>query len=196
MEIKKILIVGDSFSSLQLAGKNGWPQLLSERFLVTNLSQPGIGEYKILQKLKTQNFCDFDLILISHTSENRLHCETNPLYSQSHLYHSSDIIFADAESKQDSLDIAKSIVDYYKKIFDPEYYQFIHYYCCQEIDKITSDMPVIHMTNFEWSHLYPFKNLINFYKTWLENPGTEVHYSDKGNRIVFDTLIERINKLL
>jgi len=196
VEIKKILLVGDSFSSLQLAGKNGWAKLLAERFEVTNLSQPGIGEYKILQKLKTQNLSDFDLILISHTSENRLHCQSNPLYPSTHLYHSSDIIFADAESKKPQLNIANSIVDYFKIIFDPEYYQFIHFCCCQEIDKLTSASPVIHMTNFQWNHLYAFKNLLNFYETWRRHPGNENHYSNEGNLIVFNTLLEKINKIV
>jgi hypothetical protein len=195
METKKILIVGDSFSSPQLAGKNGWPNLLEKQFVITNLSQPGIGEYKILQKLKTQNLSQFDLVIISHTSENRLHCESNPLYPQSHLYHSSDIIFADAESKKDQLSIANTIVDYFKIIFDPEYYRFIHYSCCQEIDKLTSATSVIHMTNFQWNHLYPFKNLLNFYEVWRRYPGEEVHYSYEGNQIVFNTLLEKINKI-
>lgn len=194
--MKKILIAGDSFSSLQLAGKNGWPKLLTNYYDVTNISQPGIGEYKILQRLKSQDLSKYDLVLISHTSENRLHCETNPLYSKNHLYHYSDIIFADAESKQSQLKIAKSIVDYFKEVFDPEYYRFIHHSCCQEIDNLTTGMPVIHMTNFEWNNLYPFRNLINFYDLWINNPGPEVHYSDHGNQVILKTLVDKINILI
>ena len=62
--MKKILIAGDSFSSLQLAGKNGWPKLLTNYYDVTNISQPGIGEYKILQRLKSQDLSKYDLVYI------------------------------------------------------------------------------------------------------------------------------------
>ena len=184
-----ILIAGDSFASLQLSGSNGWPKKLAEQYSVTNVAEPGIGEYKILQNLKNQNINTFDLVIVSHTSPNRIHCDTNPLYPADHIYSKSDIIFADAENKK-----SQFLIDYFKFIFDPEYYQFVHTSCCQEIDRLTTSVPTIHMTNFEWTNLYNFKSMLNFHNLWLENRGTEVHYNEYGNQVILDTLLDRIKK--
>jgi hypothetical protein len=186
----QILIAGDSFSSDQLAGENGWPRALAKKYSVTNVSQPGIGEYKILQNLKSQKLSNFDVVIVSHTSPNRVHCEINPLYPAGHLYSKSDIIFADAESKHN-----ESIIDYFKLIFDTEYYRFVHTSCCREIDQITNTIPVIHMTNFEWSGLYEFDSMLNFYSLWTENRGNEVHYNKNGNDIILAALIDQIKML-
>jgi hypothetical protein len=107
------------------------------------------------------------------------------------LYSNSDIIFADAESKQN-----QSIIDYFTLIFDPEYYCFVHTSCCQAIDQMTADIPTIHMTNFEWDDLYQFNNMLNFYGMWTNNRGNEVHYNQNGNRIILQTLTERIDKII
>ena len=61
----KILILGDSFAtdwtSKYPQGK-GWPNLLAEKFDVTNLAQAGISEYKILKQIKSvSNLEKFDL---------------------------------------------------------------------------------------------------------------------------------------
>lgn len=187
----KVLIIGDSFSSVQLADNYGWPALLAKKYNVTNLSQPGIGEYKILKKLQTHNLQLYDLIIISHTSPFRLHCEENPLYPPDHLYRNSDIIFADAEQKK-STD-AQAIVTYFTKIFDIDYYKFIHYNCCCEIDKLTSGLPVLHITHFEWDNLYQFKKLINFYTYWTTNKGTYNHYTQEANQYILETILEAVN---
>ena len=186
----KILIVGDSFASLELAGTDGWPKKLADCYEVTNVAAPGIGEYKILQNLKSQRIAEFDLVIVSHTSPNRIHCEVNPLYPKGHLYSKSDVIFADAENKQ-----SQFLIDFFKFIFDPEYYQFIHTCCCAEIDQLTRDVPTIHMTNFDWNGLYQFGNLINFYDLWLTNRGTKTHYNEHGNHVILETLVNQIKKI-
>lgn len=186
----KILIVGDSFSSFQLANNYGWPALLAQKFKVTNLSQPGIGEYKILQKLQTQNLDLYDLIIVSHTSPYRVHCQENPMYPPNHLYRKSDIIFADAEQKK-STD-ADAIVTYFTKIFDPDYYKFIHYSCCSAIDNLTKTLPVLHITHFEWDDLYPFEKLINFYSHWTKNKGSYNHYTVDANQYILETILEAV----
>jgi hypothetical protein len=191
----KVLIVGDSFSSQQLAGRYGWPVLLCEDFNVTNLSAPGIGQYKILKKIQSVDLVNYDAVLISHTSPNRLHTLTNPLYPLGHLYNGSDIIFADAEAKSDQLPIAQSLVNYYKYIFDQDYYNFIHWSCCQQIDQITKQTSVIHITNFDWANLYQFSNLINFYDLWLTNRGEYVHYSESANQIIYHQLKKILKEL-
>jgi hypothetical protein len=195
MTEKRVLIVGDSFSSEQLSGDLGWPVLLKQDFTVTNLSSPGIGQYKILKKLQSVDLDDYDFVVISHTSPNRIHCESNPLYPDNHLYRSSDIIFADAESKLNQVAIAQDIVSYYKHIFDLDYYKFIHSSCCREIDQITQHSKVLHITHFDWADLYQFDCMINFYKFWLDNRGDVVHYTKQANQTIYKQLQLKLQEL-
>jgi len=190
MEIKKILIIGDSFSSLQLAGTSGWPALLMNYYDINNISSPGIGEYKILQKLKSQNLKLYDLIILCHTSPYRVHCEENPLYDNNHMYRKSDILFADAESKKTP--IALSLCQYFNLVFDLDYYTFVHTKCCEDIAELTKDIPVIHLTNFKWDELYKFNDLINFYKFWQKNKGPYCHYNSEGSLQIANILLDKI----
>lgn len=184
----KLLISGDSFSSSHLAGEFGWPTLLSADFDITNTSYPGVGEYKILQQLKSQNLDLFDAIVIAHTSPNRIHCERNPLYPPGHIYSKSDIIFADVENKN-----SKELVGYFADIFDFEYYKFVHTMCCREIDQLTQNRLVIHLTNFEWTGLYQFENLTNFYNLWIKNKGKYVHYNIQANQYIAQLISKKIH---
>jgi hypothetical protein len=192
MTNKNILIVGDSFASEKLGGDFGWAVLLSKQFNVTNVSSPGIGEYKILQKLKEQQLENYDKIIISHTSPYRVHTENNPLYPSTHEYRKSDILFADTESKRTVNKSAEALMEYFTKVFDPEYYKFVHTMCCQEIDRLTKHTDVIHITNFSWVDLYPFDNLINFYEYWLTHKGPYAHYDKVGSQHIYN----QISKLL
>jgi hypothetical protein len=193
---KRILIAGDSFSSIQLSGSHGWPALLQKNFCITNTSFPGIGEYKILQKLQAAELHNYDLILVSHTSPNRLYCTNNPLYPIDHMYSQSDIIFADAESRAAQVPLAASIIDYYKYIFDTDYYKFIHTCCCEKINQLTQSVPALHITHFDWTGLYQFDNMINFHTFWLANRGNFVHYTEEANQIVYEQLRNRIQEML
>jgi hypothetical protein len=196
MTKKNILIIGDSFSSSQISDRYGWPILLTEDFTVTNLSEPGIGQYKILKKVKSINLDNYDLILISHTSSNRVHCQTNPLYPDQHLYKPSDVIFADAESKLQQVPAAEHLVYYYKYIFDNEYYQFVHTCCCQEIDRLTQTIPALHITHFNWDNLYQFPNMINYYDFWLKNRGDFAHYSKEANGVIYQQLRDKLQEII
>jgi hypothetical protein len=187
-----ILVAGDSFSSTELSGDFGWPKQLAHSFSVTNVSRPGIGQYKILQNIKNSLSDSIDLVIVSHTSSNRVHCETNPLYPKNHIYYKSDMIFADVESK---LPVSKSYYDYFCHVFDPEYYNFVHHQCCKEIVSIIDTTPVIHMTHFNWTGLYPFSSLINFHDLWKQNSGSCVHYNEHGNQVILDTLTKQIHQL-
>jgi hypothetical protein len=196
MSKKKLLIVGDSFSSEQISDQYGWPVLLKKDFEITNLSNPGIGEYKILQKLQTAELETFDLILISHTSPNRIHCQHNPLYPVGHIYSDSDVIFADAESKAHSIPAANYLVYYYKYIFDEEYYQFIHKSCCQEIDRLTQNHNVLHITQFAWTDLYEFPGMINYYNFWLSNRGNYAHYTVEANNTLYCQIKKQLQEIV
>lgn len=195
MSKKNLLIVGDSFSSEQISGQYGWPILLKQDFTVTNLSSPGIGQFKILKKIQSIDLDVYDSIVVSHTSPNRLHCQLNPLYPADHLYRQSDIIFADAESKIDQNLAANHLVYYYKYIFDDEYYQFVHWSCCEKIDQLTQHKQILHITHFNWTHLYQFPNLINYYDFWVSNRGDYTHYSKDANQTIYQQIKDKLQKL-
>ena len=190
--MKKILIVGDSFSSAQLSGDHGWPTLLAQQHQVTNISHPGIGEYKIMQRLMSQDLTLYDAVIISHTSPYRVHCLENHLYPQGHVYRDSDIIFLDAENKRTRL--GQSMVDYFHYAFDEQYYKFVHASCCMQIDALTLHSPVIHITHFDWTDLYQFPGMINFYQLWQQHAGNHVHYDIAGNQHILDTLQQQLNE--
>lgn len=190
--MKQILIAGDSFSSAELAGDHGWPALLALQHSVTNISAPGIGEYKIMQRLLLHDLTSYDAVIVSHTSPYRVHCVENHLYPPGHVYRDSDIIFLDAESKKTRL--SKSLVDYFHYAFDEQYYKFIHSSCCMQIDAMTLHCPVIHITHFDWTDLYQFPDLINFYQLWQQHAGNYVHYDKVGNQHILDILQHKLNE--
>lgn len=183
-----ILIAGDSFSSAELSANFGWPGLLAQQHQVTNISAPGIGEYKILQRLQQQDLASYDRVIVSHTSPNRVHCEHNPLYPPGHIYADSDLIFADVENKSKTDSVAESMYQYFVKIFDPEYYLFVHHACCEKIDQLLANHKTIHITHFDWTDFYQFDSMLNFYDLWKQNPGTYNHYTQQANQVILQTL--------
>lgn len=186
--MSKILIAGDSFSSAELANGFGWPCLLAKKHQVTNISAPGIGEYKILQRLQSQDLTSYDHVIVSHTSPNRVHCESNPLYPPNHVYAGSDLIFADVENKSKTDPAAEFVYEYFVRIFDPDYYLFVHRACCEKIDQLLTTKKTIHLTHFDWTGFYEFDPMLNFYELWKENQGTYNHYTKLANQIIFQSL--------
>jgi hypothetical protein len=190
----KILIIGDSFSSEQLSKKVGWIFKLKEFFEIVNLSSPGIGEYKILEKLKTIELNQFDKILISHTSPYRINVSKNILYDKNHLYHNSDIIIEDLQNKSTINDEYFSIYKFIIETTDENYLKFVHTQCVKEILEITKNYKTIHITHFEWDDLFPIENMHNFYSLWVNHKGNINHYSEKGNEILLSKILHIINK--
>jgi hypothetical protein len=188
-----MLIAGDSFAYPGMSANLGWPSLLAEKYNVTNISSPGIGEFKILQALKSQDLSQFDIVLVSHTSPYRVHCEKNPLYIDGHLYQHSDLLFADVEDKSKTDPLAKALCNYFYHVFDTAYYEYVHNSFCRDIEQLTQQNTTIHITHFEWQNLYLFKNLKNFYELWKDNRGNYSHYNKHASRIVLDWIVTTID---
>ena len=89
----RLLIVGDSFSAAK-NNEQSWTCQLGE-FDVTNLSAAGCGEYRILLQLKSVTLSDFDLIIVVHTSPNRIYINYNPLHPESKTHYNCDLIYQD-----------------------------------------------------------------------------------------------------
>ena len=79
---------------------------------------------------------------------------------------------------------------YFKHIFDLDYAVDLHNMICQQIDQLCQDLPVIHITHFDYEKLYQFPNMINFYELFLQHRGPVNHYDQYGNGQVYQSLLK------
>ena len=73
----RVLIAGDSFAAdwqVKYPTQAGWPNLLVDKYTVTNIAQAAVSEYKILKQIQSVDLNQYDSIIISHASPNRIHC--------------------------------------------------------------------------------------------------------------------------
>lgn len=190
--MSKILICGDSFSAdwtLKYTG-HGWPNLIAKDHDVTNLSQAGCSEYKIYLQLKSIDLNEFDFVIVSHTSPNRIYVKDHPVHSNDILHKHSDLIYSDIKEHSKTDTSLISIVDFYEKYVDIEYFEFIHFLICREIDSMCSDLNVLHIAHIDWDKLYKFPNMINFFNVFNNHRGLLNHYSDRGNAIVYKQIMK------
>ncbi len=192
---KKILIVGDSFSSVWPNTINGWPSLISKDYNVTNLSQPGIGEYKILKQLKDAPREHFDLTIVSHTSPSRIHTPNHPIH-KSGFHKNCDLIYTDLENRcslfNDNLKISKKWFEYH---YDDSYQIDIYNLIRAEIQRLIAT-PYLSITHTEISYnLTIEQNCIDFSDIWKNHRGTINHYTEHGNQLVYKELKEVIDSL-
>ena len=189
--MKKIGIFGDSFGHQKSDQPfDSWVDLLGRHFQITNHCECGIGEYKILKQLKKSNLNNFDFLIITHTSATRTFVPYNPLHSESAYHKNCDIIYADIAGRTDDFSLACQ--QYFKHIFDLDYAVAIHNMICQEIDELTSNKKVLHITHFDYTGLYEFIDLINFYNLWINNQGIVNHYNQLGNQLVYQHILKKL----
>jgi hypothetical protein len=188
----KILICGDSFSTVWPETKNSWMSLLSEKFEVTNLSQAGVGEYKIFKQLKSIDVSNFDFTIVSHTSPSRIHTNNHPLH-KTDLHKNCDLIYSDLENRfnwfNENLMISKKFFEYH---YDDEYQKDIYFLIRNEIKKIITNkyLSICHVEIA--SELSCEEDLINFSELWKNNKGLINHYNEQGNKIIYETLLEKL----
>ena len=193
----KVLICGDSFAAdwtVKYPGW-GWPNKLADCFDVTNLAQPGCGEYKIYQQLLSVDVDKFDIILVSHTSPNRLYVKTHPVHHSDPLHKNSDLIYTDLLEHAKNDASLNSIIDYYEKYFDLDYAKFVHSMTCEKIENLLSNFggKILHIINFPWNDLHQFDNMINVEWVFKKHKGHMNHYTDQGNNIIYNLIMENIN---
>ena len=149
---QKILICGDSFSCTWPSKKDnlGWPFLLENEYDITNLSQAGVGEYKIYKQVKQHDLKKYDKIIVCHTSPYRISIENHPSFKQGNLHQNADLIFTDIESRK--FKSIKMFIVYYffKYFFYKEYFEFIHFLIFKEIKSL--DDKIIHISFFDKSY--------------------------------------------
>ena len=180
-------IFGDSFGVQKDDEKfSSWVTLLGEHSGIINHCECGIGEYKILEQLRNSNLDEFTHIIVTHTSATRIYVKDNPTHAASKYHTNCDIIYADIENRTDEFSIACQL--YFKYIFDIDYAISVHNMICEQINTLLAGRTVIHITHFDYTGLYNFNNMINFYELFLKNKGNVNHYNQLGNIEVYQTV--------
>ena len=193
----KILICGDSFASdwqVKYPLQKGWPNLLVEQYDVVNLAQAGCSEYKILLQLKSADLTSFDCVIVSHTSPYRIPVKTHPVHARDPLHNASDLIYTDIKEHSRTNKRLLPLVEYFEQYFDVDYAKFTHSLICREIDVLVQNCTVLHLTNLDWTDLYVFESMLNFEYLFKSHRGLMNHYTDEGNRIVFEKIIASLTQ--
>ena len=183
----KILIAGDSFAAdwkIKYNG-NGWVNMLSNDYEVTNIAQAGVSEYKIYQQLINHNTTNYDKIIISHTSAYRIPVVEHPIYSKDILHSNCDLIYTDIKEYEDNPKI-KPIIDFYENYFHVDNAIFVHSLIVSEIKRLYPK--AINITFFDSFN----KDMNQYENIFLNNKGVINHMNEKGNKIIYS----KIKKIL
>jgi hypothetical protein len=188
---KKILICGDSFSA-PCTDDFAWTNLIKQDFKVTNLSQRGCSEYKIYKQLLSQDIRKYDYIIVSHTSPYRLHTTENPIHINNQSHTESCFIYNDVKEHANTNKELVPLVNFFEKYFDLEYAEHIHNLILKDIEKLCPNN-TLHLSHLEWKNLYRFSNHIDFNNVFLNHRGIANHYDNEGNKVVYNTIKERLS---
>ena len=183
----KILILGDSWAadwSIKYSEYKGWPNLLADKFEVTNIAQAGVCQYSIVKQLNSIDSSKFDRVICSITSPYRLYTPEHPVHKTG-LHANSDLIFTDLEyhrKEQPTNYRIQSALDFYEHHFDITQAEFVNqlivdYILSQlDIDKTVVTSNIRHNQKFVKSYKY-----CNGYDIWKKYQGTVNHLTKEGN---------------
>jgi len=195
--MKKILILGDSFAadwSVKYDDYKGWPNLLQEKYDVTNVAQAGVGEYKIYKQIMSIDLSKYDTIIISHTSPYRVHTRNHPIHVYDKLHKNADMIYNDIRYHRFRLRnilnrALKAAYDFFTYHFDDEYFNTTYWLYRKEIDIKLKKKHVIVIDNF-----HKKSSSLNFLYMAPQHSGKINHFSETGNRIIYDKLVQEIER--
>jgi hypothetical protein len=188
----KLLIAGDSFAAKWPTKGLSWVDLLSRHYIVTNIAQAGVGEYKILKQIQSVDLKEFDCIIVNHTSPSRVHTPHHPVHREG-FHKDCDLIITDLLEHNSffnkSLRTAKDWFEYH---YDDDYQITVYNLIRKEINDLinipyiaTGHLKIITQLSIE-------KNYVDFSNFWALEKGDINHYNEFGNRYVY----KKINKKL
>jgi hypothetical protein len=193
------LISGDSFAvdyKIVDPQAHGWPNYLAEHYSVTNLAEAGVSEYKIVKQLESVDTNLFDLVIVVHTSPYRVHIKEHPLHASSVLHKNCDLLYSDLEQSGHTHNTTvHAALDYFKYIFDIDYYNNMYEIMLDKIHSITNNEKTLHVTFFDNPQVsYPFKHFKNLSDVFQQCPGKINHLTAKGNDQVVEKITTWIDK--
>ena len=168
-----ILIIGDSFATKYNGEYCGWAEMLEKDYIVTNLAQAGIGEYKILQQLKSVDPKKFDCVIVSHTSPYRIHTLYHPLHTQG-LHKDCDFIYEDVKGR------LPDVENFFTQYFDLDYAIYIYQCMHGDITQRLKDCVVIDTEE------------LGIKKLFSKHRGSVQHLTQEGNLIFFKRIKEKL----
>ena len=193
--LSNILIAGDSFavdwSKWQDIPYKGWPNLVASLHSVENVSQDGVGQYKIWKQIQDLDLSIYDKIIVSVASYWRMYCQSHPIHTTGRYMH-SDLMLMDIDRFSlfnSKLRTAKGMFKYY---YDEEYVK-------DSYDMITdlireklqgSNFILIGHTGTRTTH----QDVVDFSKLWAKERGLVNHYTQKGNEDIFNYLQSFLRK--
>lgn len=194
--MSKILIVGDSFAADWRSKSSeldyGWPTLLSQTHSTTNLAKGGVGEYKILKQIQSQDLNNYHSVIVAHTSPSRCHTKTHPVHNHDSFHNSCDLLYSDIDyhSKRSSnlfnfsLRAAKNWFIYH---YDHDYQQDIYWLIRKEIDSLLQDKNVIELKNFD---IKANNTVLDYTGHAVYNQGYANHYTPETNKEIYNDILE------
>jgi len=190
-----VLVAGDSFAA-EWPGNNGWVKLLAKKYNVTNVAQAGVSEYKILKQIRNADLDNYDAVIVSHTSLSRVHTPTHPLHKQG-LHKDCDLLWTDIEKRNTLFNPSlKAAKGYFEFHYDDEYYQTVYSLLRKEINNLLSSKVYLSMSHINVAKMFIYEdNHLDFSDFWKANLGTENHYSSKGNKKIYDIVVDNLNKM-
>lgn len=191
----KLLIAGDSFAAQWPDVTTGWVNYLEDYYHVTNIAQAGVGEYKILKQIQSQSITDFDIVVVSHTSPSRVHTVNHPLHKTG-FHKDCDLIFNDIADRNSLFNNNLSASQGWFKYHYDENYQIDIYNLMREKINSLISIPYLSVSHIDIvNQLAIEKNHIDFSDLWNTERGTMNHYTYNGNKIVFDTIRNKLIEL-
>lgn len=192
--IKKLLIAGDSFAALWPESTSGWVNLLAEKYDVTNIAKAGVGEYKIFKQIQNRNLNEYDCVIVSHTSPSRIHTQNHPLHKTG-FHDQCDLIISDLMGHFNPLNRNLSASKSFFKFHYDEEYQIDIYKLLREKINNLIHIPYISLSHIEIANsLRIEKDHLDFSDLWKNERGQTNHYTDTGNKIIYNKIITFIEE--
>jgi len=196
---KDILITGDSYScdwTVKYTNQGlGWPNLLAQDYTVTNVAMAGSSIVRTLWQLQSENINDYDAVIVTHTSPNRIYVAEHPIHKDDLLHKNADLIHTDIKHQSQTKPELQCIVDYFEKYYDLDYSRFVYNLIEEKIDGLFNNYTgkVIHMTNLLRDNCYQFTDMLDCSDLIGKRyHGLINHYNNKANTIVYN----RVKSLL
>ena len=140
------------------------------------------------------NLDDYDFIIVSHTSPNRIYVKHHPVHANDALHKNSDLIYTDLKEHVKNNKSLQPIIDFYENYFDIEYAEFTHGLLCKQIEDLVANRKVLHLSNLDWKGLYQFNNMLHFDHLFKQHRGLMNHYNDAGNTEVYLAVKQAIGR--
>lgn len=189
--MKKVLLAGDSFSADWGSSYEWWKNLPYE---ITNISQAGSSQYKILKRLSNIDISDYDAVIIFHTSPYRIYTELNKLHLNSPTHRESCYVINDVLSNRGKMRSAMN--KYIEYFYNDEYNLYCHTKVCDDIVSYASGYNVLHCSGFDYSGIYNFSNMVSAQDLHNKHKGNVCHLNQTGNLYLRDRIYQHMTLLL